>query len=326
MFTLMPFPFLLDILAGYGAWRISTPALLALGLLGHALACWLYAVAAVRSLAETMDEVRTRDQFFFMSLSFFLPIIGMLGLCHALGAFKRSRIQGNEGNAGMQTVAAMTLPTVLRAAGARPAAVNTGMLISVLQNAREPSQRTSAILATLRLPDQDAINILRVALKDSEDDIRLLAYALLSQMDKRYNEGIQNHLALLRKSTGNRACFLHKQIAQEYWELAWVGLARGESVGAILDKALEHVTQALDGYPNDGGLHFLLGKTLLRMRRFKEAAGALASAERYGIPSGRLASYREEAHMARRRSTTSTPSTQLAAVAASTATWEGATP
>lgn len=270
-------------------------------LLGHSLISLLFALSATRRLGEYMAIRLERDVWLFFSLSLFLPLVGQFGLCWVLFAFQRW--YGAERAAPVKLIRAQTLELSGQAAMAdvMPPLVNTGMLISVLQHATKPEQRTAAILATLRLPDHDAINILRVALRDSEDDIRLLAYALLAQMDKRYNTEIQSTLALLEQADEAQKPMMLKHVAQEYWELAWIGLARGETVKPILDKALQFARQALDGGSEDAGLQFLLGKILLRLKQFDEARSAFWRAELYGMEAARMAPYLREMMMSQHR-------------------------
>ena len=61
---------------------------------------------------------------------------------------------------------------------------NNAKIMNVLQGAADPHQRQTSVLETLRLPDQSAIPLLRRALRDSEDDVRLLAYALLDRKEQ----------------------------------------------------------------------------------------------------------------------------------------------
>ncbi len=289
----------LEIAAGIAAYRSMAGFVLLPVLSAHWLACALFALSAVWYISQNLARVRGRDAALFFSLSFFVPLLGMFGLCAVLPAFRRVWESAAGGRQTYQTIDAIQLPKTPPAqAAVHP--VNPDMLVSSLRHAPDSSRRTAAVLATLRMPDQDAINILRVALGDSEDDIRLLAYALLAQMDKRYNDKIQAGVALLGTLPANKRFLLCKQIAQQYWELAWVGLARGESVAPILRKALEYASAGLTESPMDAGLQLLYGKILLRLKRYDEAFDALSSAELCGIDARSMSPYFAEISLSRR--------------------------
>ena len=287
---------LFELSTGMAAWHFATPPMALPFLLAHGLGCLLFSIGAVKYLSQKLDDVTDRDHIFFLSLGFFIPILGMLGLCWVLFSFQKLKPKGTDAelHMGVRTADNLMLRNAPQLSQLRSVDVNTGMLISIMQYAPQPRTRISALLETLRLPDQDALNILRVALRDDEDDVRLLAYALLSQMDKRYNNIIQSRLAMLSQVSANERYSLHKRIAQEYFELAWVGLARGEGLTPILRKAREHISSAVEGYPEDPGLYFLLGKILLRLKCFDEAATVFLQAKSYGMEAGIVAPYLAE--------------------------------
>lgn len=70
--------------------------------------------------------------------------------------------------------------------------------IQNLFRSRNPEKRLEAVFATLKLEDRDAVPLLRRALGDSVDDIRLLAYALLDRKEHRLSERIQKKSNILK--------------------------------------------------------------------------------------------------------------------------------
>lgn len=301
MFNVLMISVSLEIASGYAAVQAAavTPWLMAF--VAHWAGCALFAYAAAKLSSCEDGQAGGADAALFFALSFFVPLLGLVGVCCVLPRFRSGSAAQAVPTLALRTSEAKLLPEapVRLQAGAGPA--NLGMLVSALRHAPDSSRRAAAILATLRLPDQDAINILRVALGDPEDDIRLLAYALLAQMDKRYNDSIQADVARLRHLPPGQEFLLCKQIAQQYWELAWVGLARGESVAPILNKALEYVGMGLAVCAEDAGLCLLHGKILLRLKRYDEAYGAFSRAEASGADRHTMALYLAEIAFYRRQ-------------------------
>lgn len=292
---------LLDSGLALAAWQLGAPALGGPLLVCHCLVSLLFSWAALQRLQDHLTIRPRRDIWLFLSLSLTLPVVGMFGLYGLLFTLQRWFDADRIAQLHLRRADRMTLSPGHRSADDKSAAMNTGKLIDVLQHSAEPAQRIEAILATLRLPDHDAINILRVALRDGEDDIRLLAYALLAQVDKRYFNAIQTSLNLLDQAGETQKALLCKRIAQEYWELVWVGLARGETARPILDKALHYAQRALEGCADDAGLQFLLGKILLRLKRHDEARVALWRAELEGMATARITPYLREMMLSRHR-------------------------
>jgi len=291
----------LEIASGYAAAQAAAAAPIMMAFAAHWVGCALFAYAAANFSAHDGERAGGAEAALFFALSFFVPLLGLVGVCCVMPRFRSGNVAQEAPMLALRTSDAKLLPDAPAGSPAGAGPANLGMLVSALRHAPDSSRRAAAILATLRLPDQDAINILRVALRDAEDDIRLLAYALLAQMDKRYNDSIQADVAQLQHLPPGQEFLLCKQIAQQYWELAWVGLARGESVAPILNKALEYAGMGLAACPEDAGLLLLHGKILLRLKRYDEAYAAFSSAEASGADLHTMAPYLAEIAFYRRQ-------------------------
>ena len=62
---------------------------------------------------------------------------------------------------------------------------NDGGLQDVLRHAPDTEKRMAALFATRRMPPREAIPILKLALRDPADDVRLLAYSMLDKREAR---------------------------------------------------------------------------------------------------------------------------------------------
>jgi tetratricopeptide (TPR) repeat protein len=164
----------------------------------------------------------------------------------------------------------------------------------LLQNARDPNKRLGAVLAILRLPDKEAVPLLQLALRDSEDDIRLLAYALLDRKEHAITTRLRERQAQLPISPTDQHFGLHEGIAYDCWELAYLGLAQSDIADYLLKIALEHIQSALELNPNEPGLYLLRGRISLRRRDLEAAADAFAMAKSLGVDSCIIAPYLAE--------------------------------
>ncbi|PMZ42773.1 transporter, partial [Pseudomonas sp. GW247-3R2A] len=92
-------------------------------------------------------------------------------------------------------------------------------------------------LATRRMPGKEAVPILKLALGDPSDDVRLLAYSMLDKQESDINLHIQIALGELVNANAKTAGALHGRLARWYWELAYLGLAQGSVLDHVLTQA-----------------------------------------------------------------------------------------
>lgn len=181
-----------------------------------------------------------------------------------------------------------------------PLRFSEGALSLVLRHAPDPDKRVAAVMALRRMAESRATPLLRIALKDPVDDVRLLAYALTDGIDKDLATRVREGLELLDRTPPHERSGVHKAIAQDYWDMAFLGLASADVEAHVLGEACRHLERALELRP-DGGAAFLLGRARLRQRRPTEAEAAFARARALGLPSVAVGPYRAEAAFLLRR-------------------------
>jgi hypothetical protein len=171
--------------------------------------------------------------------------------------------------------------------------LSLGGLQDVLRHAGNPNKRLSAVLETRRMPSRDAIPILKLALRDSADDVRLLAYSMLDGKENQINKKIRNLLEELERTPPEQQPPMHASVAQYYWELVYLGLAQGSVMEHMLSMARQHIEYALDGQnsPQDW---LLAGRIALGQQRLEDAAEAFVAAEKLGMDASLLATYQAE--------------------------------
>jgi len=176
-----------------------------------------------------------------------------------------------------------------------------GALAARLRFAREPAERVRAVLATRRLEGARATPLLRAALRDTHEDVRLLAYALLEDRERQGDAAIRALLAALAAAAPARRATLHEQLADAYWELCYQGLVAGELEAFVLSRALEHLDAAAGEAPERSGARWLLrGRVLLRQGAGATARAALEESRRCGMPARTIDPYLAESHYLQR--------------------------
>jgi hypothetical protein len=220
--------------------------------------------------------------------AFFVPFLGTLGLA-AVCAFTPGTTAAPE-------------PDCVRTRIPRPPEMVDAASPSVDRQPAGERQKRIEALTTLRgRSDPAAIAALRQAMEDRDEDVRLLAHAMLEAKNRTaWREIDAANVALERAPEGKVGSF-HRRLASQYWEVAWLGLAQGECLDHALGTARRHALAALEKDPRSASLHFLLGRIELRLGAPERAEQALLRSGELGLPANIVAPYLAETAFLRRR-------------------------
>jgi len=257
----------------------------------HAIACYFFSIFLIEFLSEKYLADKVSLAIFFFSISFFIPYLGFIGLYASLyaGQYWPRTITYDMYNVTEEP----PLPF-------KPLMISESIiygqagLSSVVKNSANSDERLKAIMATRQLDDRDAIPILRLALKDPVDDVRLLAYSMLDSKEEKINSGIQSIEKQLKNDENKKNARLYKELAHHYWEFSYLGLAQGEIVNHVLRQSYENLLMALALEPKDAGANFELGRVLLSLGDKQEAMKYFSKALDLGISKNDIIPYMAE--------------------------------
>lgn len=283
-------------MAGLALSVVQLSALLA----AHVAVCLLFSGALVSSLPESLRRPAGKAGLFVFLSVVFIPVLGMLGLAAFIApALRRQRLAARpSGWAHAGTPGLPSKPAQLQGSGALSRCCD---LAGRLQHAADPAQRIAALISTLCLADPQAVPLLRLALKDPDDEVRLLAYALLNRKEKAVEARMREQQAALAQDVPEQVFLQHKALAHDYWELAHLGDPRGDALIALCARAHEHVRAALKLRPRDGGMHFLSGRVLLVQAQLDAASEAFEVARQCGIDARQITAMLAEVAFRRQR-------------------------
>jgi hypothetical protein len=214
----------------------------------------------------------------------FLPILGPLGWLAV--ASVRPAVSESPGIALVHTP--IPGPEAARVQASRPATLD-----------RLP---TSARVAAARgRDDPGAIALLRRALTDPDEDIRLVAHAVLESKLRAAYASLRDGARALAAAPAERRATLHRRLAAEHWELARTGLADGECLVDTLQHARRHAQAAVADQPGCASLALLVARIELRCANGAEAEAELARAVELGLPPAVASTYLAEAAFLQRR-------------------------
>lgn len=227
----------------------------------------------------------------FFGFCLFVPSIGLLGLLLAI--WPGIVMERHARREAYQRVDVPELPFQPLKVQTQPIYGKAGM-ISVLRHAQDPERRIKALIATRQMTSQEAIPVLKEALRDPVDDVRLLAYSMLDAKEEEINATIRRLLDRIKHTSADQQRKLHQRISNCYWELAYLGLAQGEVLRHALTRALSHLELALKAGADEPALHIQRGRLLMHQEHWDEAELAFGTAVQQGIPAAGVAPYLAE--------------------------------
>lgn len=259
----------------------------------HFMVSVLLSLVVVRLLPWRYRAPHTRSFMFLVTLQFAMPYIGSVGVFSgvllALYLPQKTRLlPWNEIDVPELPFKPLEISAQLL--------YSQGGLRQVLREASSDDKRLHAVMATKQMRKRDAISILQTALTDRVDDVRLLAYSMLDSFEKDVSEDILRYQQELKNNTDStRTGPLHKLLAQAYWEMTYLGLARGGVQRHFLNSALMEIDKQLAIEQDLDGIK-LRGRILLALEDYSAAAESFRSALAAGIPSSQVVPYLAACH------------------------------
>jgi hypothetical protein len=265
--------------------QASGPGRMLAGAAAHAIAAVCFA-ACLRARATRFEiEATGRGaSVMFALVSAVLPLVGPL----ALGTLIARLARADDSVDAALAHAALTpdLEAPVLTAGASTD-IGPASFEARLRFDPDPASRRAAVLATRRLRDPaDATRLLRLALRDHSEDVRLLAHALLEDRERRAYDAIDHLTRELAAAPVDRRAPIACLLAEASLELCSAGLVSGELESFTLRRARALMEEARTAAPirASASAALLFGRVLLRQGDAGDAQAALEESRRLGAP------------------------------------------
>lgn len=277
-----------------GAWSGLTlldgrpDAALASFLLLHALASVLLALALLPLVPPRMATPRLGMLALMAAVAFAIPVAGFLGLIAAFPILTRQLVRHR-----VADFESLQLPEFDQDQR-RPSQLRYAGLRTFLGQAAVPVPTRVRAMATLRhVSARTAAPLLRDALGDPSEELRLLAYGMLDNLEKRVNRAIAGELHAFEAAAPGSAPALQsaERLSDLYWELVYEELAQGDLRTHAIDQSLHYADSVLQHQPGNAALHLRRGRLLAERGQVQEAAQALERARTLGLPATRILPY-----------------------------------
>ena len=275
-------------LSGRLDWMSAVPVVVI-----HGFACVLTAVALHGMMPPSQQRPRFAGLLFLFAITFFMPPFGMFGM---LGGLIAELYLPNRPPPASPWISVEfpELPHQPSMIAAQPE-YGDGALSAMLRYCPSPERRLAAVLAVRHLRDHNDTEVLRLALTDPVDDVRLLAYSILDRKEQSFSvmhKSFLNQLSTTRDPA--KRAKLQKRIAQTHLEMIKLGLAQGEVQSFLLAEGRRHVDAALQVAPDDRESLFLLGIIALRQDDLSTAEKAFLRAQVLGMALEKVLPYLAE--------------------------------
>lgn len=257
----------------------------------HALACLAITPVAWALLPKNYRQPRKWVLFLLFNLSFFIPVIGLFGF--AFGSLVANWLPYFRHEHQMKAVInpEYEMPKHGQETGWR-----SGRVRQQISNKGTPIElRMKALLALQQMPARYSSGILREALSDSSDDLRLLAYGMLDHREKQLTHRIQQALTSYQQAQSVAERYLPaRELAELYWELVYQNLVQGDMRNFALEQVQKYATEALKEKVKDAGLWAISGRMWTMRGDYVRATGYFNLAIKQGFPLARAEPYLAE--------------------------------
>jgi hypothetical protein len=174
-------------------------------------------------------------------------------------------------------------------------------LRAFLGNSAVPiNARIGAMTALQYVSGRVSSPLLRDVLSDPSEDVRLLAYGMLDNQEKRINRAIDEELrrhAVLHQSGPASAREIQENqqhLSDLYWELVYQDLAQGDLRDYAIAESRRYCEAVLSKDPDNAPLLLRLGRLLHESGDGVAAEAAYRQARTLGLPATRVLPYQAE--------------------------------
>ncbi|MFM2476144.1 protein PelE [Celerinatantimonas sp. MCCC 1A17872] len=244
-----------------------------------------------RALPARYREPKTKSVLFLWSLLIVAPVVATIGLITLIIAYHRPKKDQDELFRSYQIP---DLPYIPISVSEEHNYYSNAGIQAVIKHAGESKKRLAAVMTTRNMDDEHSVPLLRLALSDLSDDVRLLAYSFLDGKENRLNKKIATNEELLTQTSSDTLkAYYQQKIAESYWELSYLGLAQGAVKDYVLTKATDYVLQSIELEPSNIKELFL-GRIYLAHEKLDLAKKQFLKAREQGLDARRINPYMAE--------------------------------
>ncbi|MDR0226499.1 MAG: hypothetical protein LBI66_08770 [Burkholderiaceae bacterium] len=285
--------------------RSSSDAALLAYLAAHGLACALLALCLSPFVATSAQTLRQRVALVTLMglFSYAVPVAGIVGSIVATVALHRQR-----GPGAVHRFPVLLVPDFDPHQQSGTSRRQVG-LQSFLSNASVPvASRMRALVALGNVPGHVSSPMLRMALGDTSEDLRLLAYSMLDSKEREISRNIHQELEALEQARqtegasplGSRGLKAARALSDLYAELVYQGVAQGDVRDHAMAQSLHYCGLVLAQKPDHALLLLRRGRLMHLQGDGEQAMLFYDKALSMGMAPARVVPYQAELLFERR--------------------------
>ncbi len=177
-----------------------------------------------------------------------------------------------------------------------------GGLISIISSSDIPKHiKEKAFLALTDIQSPSTFSIIKENLSNPIDEIRLMAFSLISKKEKELTQKIHELQKILSDDNLplDEKAEIYKELAQIYWEFVLYNIVDEEFKNFMLKTAKEYAYKSIQIKQNPY-VHFLLGRIHLKEKNIDEALNHLLKAYSYNPLKQKVIPYLAECYFYKR--------------------------
>ncbi len=216
------------------------------------LAAWLV-------LKKDYPKEQRKIFLFFLSVGFVLPIVGTFLTFWVVVYLKRYVNQ----NIYLDSETVLMEPLYHNFVPSKRI-FGEGALMLLHDDYISVDAKIKALKALRKDINRYRLNIIRQALSDREDEVRLFAFSIIDKLEKELNEKIHDLLTLFEKGDDETRLDAAKKLANLYWDMVYYELSDEVLQNFFVEEALRYAEYALKCDFTDMSMHILAGKIFIK--------------------------------------------------------------
>jgi tetratricopeptide (TPR) repeat protein len=148
-----------------------------------------------------------------------------------------------------------------------------GAILSILKKDNAPSDlKLRAFMSLSDLKSPITYSLIKENISNPMDEIRLMAFSMISKMEKQLNDKIYELNLRLKDNdlSEEKKAKIYFELAQTYWDFVFFHIVDKEFENFAIEKALYYAEEGLK-LKKDFIPYFLLGRVYLRLKDYKKA-------------------------------------------------------
>lgn len=172
--------------------------------------------------------------------------------------------------------------------------------VEQLRYSKDADNMYQKVLSSSYIRNSLSVNVLREAVKNPDERIRLTAYQILDRKVNELNAEIQRLEKYAESQDSKNSATTWLQIANNYWELITIEKSDPIARKQLLEKSVSAAKRSVSENESNRNAHLVLGRVCIASSDYDAAEVALKRSLKLGMPRDKVVPYLAEAAFGRR--------------------------